>query len=451
MGTPLLDEVNRTLSENPYSLSDMILRMGLYRVAGDQQKAEADFNHLYPMLGNDEVVSILSEVVSGKLAIEHHDNIFYLGEAVILNQQERAEITACAAKVAGIFDAPTPVLFIYIHAAKDSPPYAIRLCNGAGLICLPKGKLSRQVLAHEIAHCVLASGHHFFDEALAYYSEILLTGNPLAIDSDYQPTLRQCIQLDSVDQLSDFDDVEVPTFYALGAQWVAWIIDTAGVQKLNDFYFRLPLVKAQNNLSEAYERHFGVSISAFDSLRDQNQNEEVDETIKISASALNSAYFSGHLSQIPDLLGSLQDCDVYDDPELVIASIRGIFSQICYSDQSEPSHIATLFGLTERLEQLATDTPEYYAAAIMAKSVQIGRTASYLEIQEIASEINRLFDSGLATFPMNGELNLMQGKSLHDLPKAQGGDPELAKVYFGKATQDPVFGKSINTLISNHH
>jgi|GEM_PF-1699516 len=422
-----------------------------------QQQAQETFELLYPIIHNEEMLALLTSLLEGAQLQAVDNRTFYTGAISHLTQQHQEAIVNYSKQVAAEFSQPQPLLLVNMIDLQGTPPFAIRICNGAGALYLPSDGLSANEIVHEITHCIVATGHHFFDEALAYYSEKKITNEPLPTQN--LPSIDYCLQVKNIDQLNGLSREEVNNIYATGTLMIEHMLKHVSAAQLINFYERIPLFLATNKIEQQLTTLLGeqwrslTHLPATENAAQASTDNASTDNNKIEAlvSELNQAYFSGQLTQIETPLNQLTALNDGDSLEILMATIRGVFSKICYEETQDPALQLRLFALCDRVKSDYPATEASYVAGILALCIKISQASSYLEIQEISSEIGELFNQGLAEYPLNGELHLMKGKSLFDMPEAQGGNKTLAHVHFKQAKQDPLHGEHISLLVANYY
>lgn len=412
--------------------------------------AEKTFSQLYPLLGNEELLTLFSSLLNGTDVQQKSDDIFLIGNNDKVTAEQILALVLCVSNVAKLLVTHPPTVLVNLTETPKSPPFAIRLCNGSGVIYLPTYHMSSDVIAHEVTHCIVATGHHFFDEAIAYFVESTIS-HSFPEFSDDLPSLRQCFQLRDIHQLEGVEPVLVDAYYHKGVKFISLLFDLSSGEKIISFYQQLPLMLARKTLEIDFQNYFKIDIDECEKLMNSQESNTLSagEDIVEMSNKLSLAYFSGGLNTVEKLLPVLLKQEVGANKQVVMAMIRGIFSHLNYEKNSDPALKIKLLALVDHIQKITPKSAEYYASAILAQCIHIAEAKSYIEIQEVSSVINQLFDEGLALFPEDGELNLMKGKSLFDLPTAHGGDPILAQQYFKSAQKDPVFGRSIQTLVAS--
>jgi len=435
--TPLLD-TKLVLSE---LLTNFLLRCS----ENLPQQAKQAFDSLVPTIHHQELLVLLTSLLDGKRLLHVNDQLFISGAVEQLTKVKQDEIACISKQVADELCQPQPLILVNIVDQSEHPAFAIRICNGVGVLYLPINTIDKVTVAHEVTHCIVSTGHHFLDEALAYFIESDMADN--ALPEKGLPTIDYCLQVKDISDTDGMSEDEIKRIYAKGVVVIKHLLQHISPTELVKLYQRIPLLVATRKLELQLATILGAQWrQQLDQQSSSLVNDEAtQQKAKEKVAIINQAYFTGNLTQMDKPLSELLQTQT-NDVDVLIAVVRGLFCQLCYSHAKDPNTELELKTLCKKIEQLSPSSLEYYVSAIFYHCIDISKATSYIQIQEIASNINALFDRGLEKFPHSGELNLMKGKSLHE---SQEDNKDLVQVYFNKAKSDPVYGEDIAVLIEN--
>ncbi|WP_448548285.1 hypothetical protein [Thalassotalea fusca] len=415
------------------------------------EQAGIALTQFHSVVQSEEILSLFANVQEGAPLIQGDASTYFTGAIDGLSEIDQQAMINDSKRVAHLFDQSQPLLLVNIMKESKNPPFAIRICHGVGVVYLPYRTVQRNEVVHEITHCIVTSGHHFLDEALAYYAEVKLEQSHLPRIS--YVSLDYCLQVRHIETLNGMDNQDVLNIYSHGVELANLLLNQISPGELIDIYRQIPLLIATKKLEpqlQALVGHQWHKLASCDETAiTQPDHASVNDDAESLSHSLNKAYFSGDLAQVGQLLEQLFPFKESNDRYVIMAIIRGLFSALCYGDNDDPSTALTFQTLCNRIQQQCPNTPESYVCTILINCLKMQHAKSYLEIQELAIEVGEIFDKGLSAFPENGELNLMKGKSLFDTPEAQGGDKTLARHYFEQATKDPFYGTQIMQLVAN--
>ncbi|WP_143452303.1 hypothetical protein [Lacimicrobium alkaliphilum] len=451
----MISQPTQTLTPPPMTpqpglaIADVLMEICGNASRGEYHNSLSALKRIIPVVGGGEATALLSEVAQGICGCHQSEGFWLTGEAIKLDADQLALLKQCAEQTSAHFQAEQPLILVALLEQPDLPPYMVRIINGVGVLFAHPTHFQRHILTHELTHAIAATGHHFLDESLAHYAESEIADQPGVTELSAIEILS-LLQNTGISAFQDLPPQKVNHCYQQGAALIHWLARQTSTSMVYQFYCDYHLVTANTSVHKAIESFFGVEISQLDR-SDVTHSRHADRCVEQAAKLLNEYYFSGRLNEIDDHVNTLmQRANTLTLPQQ-LALIRGLFSRTCYCQNSTDQDRATVLALAARyLEQQDNEDATTFSITIIIACLKMSTAASYIEIQELATQINQRFDQGLHCYPNDGELNLMKAKSLHDTPEAQGGDKNLAKSFFTKASEDTEFGQCIRLLIARY-
>jgi hypothetical protein len=427
--------------QNPYDVAAFVRYFGHSLVHQGASSGNL-LQMVQVLIRSDHAQPLFRQLALGQIDISYSNGVFYVGRMLLLSTEQKHRISAALHHLSILLQQPAPVLFVCALPSAMHPPYTISLAPGCGLITLAETEAEPAVLMHELAHLMWCCGHYFLDEGLAWYIESHYAGTAIEKPVQSEWSFARALLIKDIEQLHQLPESAVTELRWLGLQLIDTVVKKSGISALIDFFRQYSNLTAQMSAQQAIEQHFSIVLSDLEPYSHLLENQALAQQL---SQQVNQAYFSGKLNLLPALITQMESLVL--DPEQKAALIRGYFA-MCFYLQKEDTHRLKLLELLQLKAQ--PESAEDYVFAMMHCSLQIRQVRSYLELQELASQIEHLFQQGLTTFPDHAELHLMRGKSLAETPLQHGGNPTLARQHFRRATDDPVWGPWIRELTQSY-
>jgi hypothetical protein len=270
------------LEQNAYDAPALFERLVLLCAAGDRAEACKLFGALAPFLGPAPATATLQDLVLGTRDAHHRPPVYSLGEIAVPNETLRAA-SRLGVEIAETLGIEPPVLLFDVRPEPRTPTYAVRLVNGFGLIVTSasstEGGGATALLAHEIAHCALATGHPFLDEGLATFFERRhgRARRPAGTPARSLPSLRALLQPELelvLRQAADPDHVQ--RIYDRGAAFVEWALAERPPGRLTAFFRSAVFSLSRGTLAPDLERCFEIRLERLDRILEETPHATSD-------------------------------------------------------------------------------------------------------------------------------------------------------------------------------
>jgi hypothetical protein len=447
-----LENIKNDVLKTPLDLSVWVEYFFLSVIELDQNTAEQTFAKILPFIGEPETTNLFYKCLTGQTLLIEQEGFYWVSDKI--GSEWNNKIASIAKEVTSVFQSEMPVILFVFHTDVNYPPYSVSLFQGAGVIFLPPIDCAPNVIAHEVAHCIMTSGHNFLDESLAYWIEEKFLHEEDSKKESLLP-ISQCLNMPEIEQLNGFSEDEILRVYKDGARFINSLIDQVGVKKLKHIYSRIPLWIACDNLKEELEKYHDISL--MDSRRELNKG--VFELAEGAAliEAMNTAFFSGGFDELEIFFdqSNQKTFPATLRQRATLSRARALFA-LCFFDciGQTAFHISSMKSLIDDYNDNITDPSDTDIDGIIIlllyKLLLLKQSSSYMDIREYDGHIVELFSKGLALDSGHVELNLLQAIKLMVTPAEYGGDWEQAYRNFSVASQDIDKGESIKQFISAH-
>lgn len=290
IGEARTQQLEERLSRDPYDFSALFEKMIAMSAMHQRDSAVDLYAKLSPLLGISQASLLLKTVVHDATPVILGNGIYAYIQSSIDDSSDNKTVYSTLVRscppivqsVAKFLGCPTAGILMV-----DGSNYAHshQLTNGFGIVALSQDSLAflpsndallKSEVAHEVAHCVLSSGHPFLDEGLATFAQVLLESNWCLSEACAVATRKVNLGCDTfalslfLGRLSQMEWSRLvksygdrASMYDIASAWIAAMFLSFGSELVLEFVRSSRLAVIENALEEHFYNTFGKTVDEF--------------------------------------------------------------------------------------------------------------------------------------------------------------------------------------------